>query len=131
MALPKPILLAGCLLYLVSPLIPNGRSQFVQQGSKLVGAGWVDLGGGLYGVLQGRSVAVSADGSTALLGGPQDNGGTGAVWVFTRANGAWSQQGNKLVASLRQSNPDLKQIGRDETIRTKNVTGKSAELIGS
>jgi hypothetical protein len=38
---------------------------------------------------------------------------------------------HELVASLRQSNPDLKQIGRDETIRTKSVTGKSSELIGS
>jgi hypothetical protein len=38
---------------------------------------------------------------------------------------------HELIAGLRQSNPDLKQIGRDETIRTKSVTGKSAELIGS
>jgi len=38
---------------------------------------------------------------------------------------------HELVASLRQSNPDLKQIGRDETIRTKSITGKSSELIGS
>jgi hypothetical protein len=38
---------------------------------------------------------------------------------------------HELVASLRQSNPDLKQIGRDETIRTKSVTGKSSELIAS
>jgi Zn-dependent protease with chaperone function len=38
---------------------------------------------------------------------------------------------HELIAGLRQSNPDLKQIGRDETIRTKNLTGKSAELVGS
>lgn len=38
---------------------------------------------------------------------------------------------HELIAGLRQSNPDLKQIGRDETIRMKSVTAKSAELIGS
>jgi beta-barrel assembly-enhancing protease len=38
---------------------------------------------------------------------------------------------HELIAGLRQSNPDLKQIGRDETIRMRNVTSKSAELIGS
>jgi len=47
--------------------------------------------------MQGTSVALSADGNTALIGGPGDAGGAGAFWVFTRASGAWSQQGNKLA----------------------------------
>src|SRR5262249_55914285 len=65
---------------------------------------------------QGTSIALSADGSTAILGGPGDNpwdrsvpfglGPAGAAWVFTRSNGVWTQQGNKLtsraVASARQ-----------------------------
>jgi FG-GAP repeat/Divergent InlB B-repeat domain len=41
---------------------------------------------------QGFSVAVSADGNTAIVGGPFDNSGAGAAWVFTRSNGTWSQQ---------------------------------------
>jgi hypothetical protein len=36
------------------------------------------------------SVALSADGSTAILGGP------GLAWVFGRAGSAWTQQGPKL-----------------------------------
>jgi len=36
-----------------------------------------------------------------------------------------------LLASLRQSNPDLRQIGNDEEIRINNAEGKSVELIGS
>jgi hypothetical protein len=36
-----------------------------------------------------------------------------------------------LLASLRQSNPDLKQIGQDEGIRINGVQGKSVDLIGS
>jgi hypothetical protein len=40
----------------------------------------------------GVSVALSADGSTALIGGLNDSGGTGAAWVFTRSGSTWTQQ---------------------------------------
>jgi FG-GAP repeat len=45
----------------------------------------------------GFSVALSSDGNTALVGGPGDNGGVGAVWVFKRVSGTWSVQ-EKLTA---------------------------------
>jgi len=64
-----------------------------QQGSKLVGTGAVGAAG------QGASVALSANGNTAIVGGYQDNGGAGAAWVFTRSGGVWSQQGSKLVGT--------------------------------
>ena len=38
---------------------------------------------------------------------------------------------HELLASLRQSNPDLKQIGHDETIRVNGAAGRSVDLIGS
>ncbi len=66
-------------------------AQFTQQGSKLVGTGAAGP------ARQGSSVAISADGNTAILGGPADNSNAGAVWVFTRSGGAWAQQGTKLV----------------------------------
>jgi FG-GAP repeat protein len=47
----------------------------------------------------GNSVAVSADGNTALIGGPFDNNYVGAAWVFTRASANWTQKGPKLTAS--------------------------------
>jgi hypothetical protein len=51
---------------------------------------------------QGNSVALSSDGNTAIVGGPTDNGSapvsTGAAWVYTRSNGAWTQQ-QKLLAN--------------------------------
>jgi uncharacterized protein (TIGR03437 family) len=74
---------------------------FVQQGPKLVGAAAIsDPNSGPGGAVQGASVALSADGNTALVGGYGDNDGVGAIWVFTRdSQGAWSQQGAKLVAS--------------------------------
>src|SRR6185312_16077850 len=64
-----------------------------QQGAKLVGTGI--SGGQAY---QGSSVALSADGDTAVTGGAFDGNGIGAVWVFTRTSGAWSQQGSKLAS---------------------------------
>src|SRR4029450_11620374 len=67
-----------------------------QQGEKLVGTS-NEYGGGLWS--QGASVALSADGNTAIVGGPSDNGTTGAAWVFTRSGGVWKQQGTKLVGS--------------------------------
>jgi hypothetical protein len=66
------------------------------QQDKLVGT--TDAyGGGLWS--QGMSVALSADGNTAIVGGPSDNRTTGAAWVFTRSGGVWAQQGSKLVGS--------------------------------
>jgi hypothetical protein len=69
-------------------------AQFTQQGPKLVGAGAV----GPTHPDQGWSVAVSADGNTAILGGIGDNTTTGAAWVFTRSGGIWTEQ-QKLVGS--------------------------------
>jgi hypothetical protein len=44
---------------------------------------WRTIGNGATGIAaQGHSVALSADGNTAIVGGPADNGGTGAAWVF-------------------------------------------------
>jgi hypothetical protein len=64
---------------------------WTQQGDKLVGAGAVGTS------LQGASVALSSDGNTALVGGSVDNQRVGALWVFTRSGGVWTQQGGKLV----------------------------------
>jgi len=64
-----------------------------QQGSKLVGTGNVGA------AEQGKSVSISADGNTAIVGGYQDNNNLGAAWVFTRSGGVWSQQGGKLVGT--------------------------------
>jgi lipocalin len=60
---------------------------------KLVGTGAVGL------AEQGTSVALSRDGTTAIVGGPHDNYGVGAAWVFTRNGDAWTQQGSKLIGS--------------------------------
>jgi hypothetical protein len=45
----------------------------------------------------GRSVALSADGNTALVDAPADRGHHGSVWAFARKGSAWVQQGTKLT----------------------------------
>jgi len=64
-----------------------------QQGPKLVGTGASGT------AEQGWSVALSADGDTAVVGGPQDGSLSGAVWEFTRSAGVWAQRGSKLVGA--------------------------------
>jgi hypothetical protein len=66
---------------------------WTQQGSKLVDTDPA------HGDHQGTSVSVSADGNTAIVGGPGANSGTGAAWVYTRTAGVWTQQGDKLVGT--------------------------------
>ena len=47
----------------------------------------------------GRAVAISADGATAIVSAPGDQGGHGRVWVFSRAGTTWSQQGSSFVGA--------------------------------
>ena len=74
-------LTAFCVV--ASPVLGASQadSQFSQDGSKLVGTFAAGLGE------QGWSVALSADGNTAIVGGPADNSNAGAAWVYTRSNG--------------------------------------------
>ncbi|NVN92518.1 MAG: InlB B-repeat-containing protein [Desulfuromonadales bacterium] len=69
---------------------------WTQQGAKLVGTGWNQVTNAIQ---QGMSVALSADGNTAIVGGPGDSNAVGAAWVYTRSGGVWTQQGAKLVGS--------------------------------
>ncbi len=70
--------------------------EWVQQGNKLTGgeeSGSNGFGEGAF----GYSVALSAEGNTALIGGPADTNESGAAWVFIRSRPAWEQQGPKLI----------------------------------
>lgn len=68
---------------------------WVQQGPRMTGTGVA--GDSFASVNQGSSVALSADGNTAIVGGYGDNNTLGAAWIFTRTNGVWTQEGNKLT----------------------------------
>ena len=80
---------------------------------KYLGASWVFVrsgttwkeqamlvgGGGTEKAAQGESVALSASGNTALVGGFDNNSGVGAAWVFTRSAETWTQKGSPLIGS--------------------------------
>jgi hypothetical protein len=61
--------------------------------NKLVGTGAVGLAN------QGVSVALSADGSRAIVGGSDDNGQVGAAWIFSYNTLTFNQEGSKLVGT--------------------------------
>jgi hypothetical protein len=90
------VLIFAALLF--SPQLAAAQSVFTQQGPKLVGTGAVGSYPPGY-ADQGAHVALSGDGNTALVGGPTDNSNAGAVWVYTRSGGVWTQQGSKLVGT--------------------------------
>jgi hypothetical protein len=70
--------LFGALVLISAALLFSSQLALAQsqRGPKLVGTGAVGS------AAQGVSVALSADGSTAIVGGYDDNSGTGAAWVF-------------------------------------------------
>jgi hypothetical protein len=85
--------------------------RMTQQGPKLVGSGAKGK------AEQGSSVSLSADGDMAIVGGPADNSGAGAAWIYSRLSelavvpgavsaapssvgpAVWTQTGAKLVGT--------------------------------
>jgi hypothetical protein len=60
----------------------------------------------------GASVALSADGDTALVGAPKEGGGAGAAWVFTHSvsmasppENDWENKGEELEIPAAESKP--------------------------
>ena len=75
----------------------------------------------------GWSVALSATGDTALIGGPGHSRSFGAAWVFARTGSTWSQQGGKLEG---EEKVHVRRLGRDVALsadgNTALVGGPSA-----
>jgi hypothetical protein len=80
------------------PTAPGAAFVFNRSGSA-----WAQQGGALIGthrgglVQEGTSVALSADGHTAVIGGPREEGPSatpeeGGAWVFTESGSGWKEQ---------------------------------------
>jgi len=86
-------------------------SVFTRSGSTWIPAGPPLAGNGEIGQGEfGWSVAVSADGDVALVGGPSDGASvrgqccaTGAVWVFRRSGSTWTQQAELTDGRAREA----------------------------
>ena len=76
-------------------MFTRSGSTWTQQGAKLTAKAGEESAEGEFGF----SVALSSEGTTAVMGGPHDSEGVGAAWVFTRSGSTWTQQGSKLTGS--------------------------------
>ncbi len=84
-----------------------------QQGSELTGTGGIGV------TSLGQSVSLSAIGSTAIMGGPEDNNNQGAAWVFIDPS-------NALLSTIAL-NPasTLTNTGTSGTITTYTTTANA------
>ena len=78
--------------FIISQSLPPNK----QLGNKLFGTNTENT---VNSSEQGFSVALSADGNTAAVGGDFDNGDLGSVWIYTRNNNIWTQQGDKIAGT--------------------------------
>jgi hypothetical protein len=78
----------------------------------------------------GAAVALSTDGSTALIGGPTDNANKGAAWVFTRLEtGKWIQQAKLTGGAEEAGNGEFGwSVALSETGETALIGGQREEV---
>jgi hypothetical protein len=69
----------------------------------------------------GRGVALSADGTTAAVGGTRDSAGAGSVWTYTRSGGGWEQTGPKLTGAG--------EVGRGQLGEAVALSGDGSTLV--
>jgi hypothetical protein len=77
----------------------------------------------------GAAVALSKDGSRALIGGPTDNVNKGAAWVFTRSEaGKWTEEAKLTAGKEESGNGELGwSVALSETGETALVGGQREE----
>ncbi|MBS1851659.1 MAG: M48 family metalloprotease [Acidobacteria bacterium] len=92
-----------------------------------------------YQIVYPENWQVFGDQSSAVTIAPQSGVSQNAI-AYGVMISAYQPEGNSttldqatkdLLASMRQSNPDLRQIGNGETIRVNGVSSRSIDLIGS
>lgn len=83
---------------------------WTQKGTKLVGLG------ALGNAFLGRSVFVSADGNTVIIGGIADNSFVGAAWVFASSSPSPSPSASPIQLLLDTSGPSLDQAAALESL---------------
>ena len=95
------------------------QQELTADGDGHVGSG--ELGYGLF----GGAVALSGDGSTALIGAHEDNGNAGSAWTFSRSAGNWSQT-QELTAQALGATGSNTSVGGTTALSSDDTTG----LIG-
>jgi hypothetical protein len=63
---------------------------YVQEGPKIIPTGFISAP-------RMGTVSLTGDGNTVVIGGPTNNFSQGAIWIWTRTAGVWSQHSGPLV----------------------------------
>lgn len=100
---PRVRVSAAVALALCSTFAACALAAPLMSGVQLVPSGSKPTGGGEHGAQFGFSVAVSADGTTALVGAPNVHVQDGAVSFFAHSGSTWRQQGPTIVGSSQSS----------------------------
>ncbi|MHB8647027.1 MAG: IPT/TIG domain-containing protein [Thermomicrobiales bacterium] len=85
---------------------------------------------GTYEDFSGRSVAVSRDGATAVIGADGGNSGAGAAYVFVRSGTTWTQQ-QKLIANdgvFNDAFGSAVAVSRDGSTAVIGAYGKNSNI---
>lgn len=70
-------------------------------------AGPLQGSGSTGGAYMGATVSLSHDGNTLAIGGPENNSGEGAIWIFVRSGTSWSEQAGPLIGTDASGNPNI------------------------
>jgi hypothetical protein len=138
--------------YMISNGWSGGAAIFTRQDSNWIQQAVLNPTNSIGQSRAGTSVAISADGNTAVIGAPLDNDSAGAAWIFNRTGNTWTQQAkitdNTLTASAFLGSAvsmssdgntcilgaplDKDTVGSiDIFIRTGTAWSRQANLVGS
>ena len=106
----------------------HSGGKWVQQGPPVVPPGQEHISHSVSGDL-GAGLALSADGSTLLIGSPRDDSGAGAAWVFTRSGETWTQQGSKLTPA--EAAGEAAEFGWEASLSDDGSTALIGEIGGT
>ncbi len=107
---------------------PVSIDPLIQQGPQLTDLGGEgEVGDGLF----GASIALSSDGSTALIGAPREYRlHTGAAFVFVRSGSTWSQQAelqDSQVSSYEEFGAERRAVRRRQHGRDRCPGGRCGQ----
>ena len=114
------VVVAAAIAAAVATAALSGGDAFVQLGPKLVGHGQ-ERGQGYF----GRTVALSGNGKTAVIGAAYNEVQDGAAWIFVRSGSTWKQQGARLGTGSADS------FGTSVAVSSDGDTALISEPVGA
>lgn len=118
----------------VAYVFVRSHGSWIEQGAAPGRNGTLATPAGFAGGAFGSSVALSGDGSTALVGSPDSRAGAGLAWMFTRSSSAWSES-QKLVNNSNEhqrrfgAQVAISQDGSTALVSVEGLEGEPAVVV--